>query len=624
MSIHVALSFGLEVVASTDPALVVAYLLENSRRLCIGDFQDNSRYTGALLSRLGPVLSHSQAARLEDAIKTSAPASAGANRPVESRRRAQQLNRRHRLMLLRALPESLLSAEVRALVDQELRTFGKDLSTGFRSRGFREVGSPMGAAEMAQARDEDIVNLFSELVDSTHWDHPRRWLEGGSVQAAREFAAFAKSHPARAKAISERFQPGQQENPAGEMLRALAETELPTQDLEALAASFDIRGFTSEEFRTHAAWALEKRASGLSDATVDMLGSWIGDAARETAGELQEDRGHPPFLWGMGGGDALPRGSYPMLSAVTVTLLSRTPPDAEKWIDLLEKHLERNDSLEIWLPFSRYLRWLCLVDATRAAAFLDGLLEHYREVLESADGVRLLAHASWWLPQAQLRRLVLRLREGSWPHGNRAFGELVGFLGVREPAVDWARAQLTSLLDLDEASDEPARVGVAGICVDLWTSSWREACTRVLERLAENGSRTEREQILSGLHPSEVMVDDESRRLLVALARDPEAFFVTHSGLALEWVSSLLHCYPTEVRTLVEGLVTALETRGTDAPYVHAGLDTLVNLSITMQRLPQHREAGLDIFERLLSIGFYGARRALDEADAWPRFRRAV
>lgn len=42
----------------------------------------------------------------------------------------------------------------------------------------------------------------------------------------------------------------EQENPAGDMLIALAETELPTPELEELAASFHRRGFASEEFRT--------------------------------------------------------------------------------------------------------------------------------------------------------------------------------------------------------------------------------------------------------------------------------------------------------------------------------------------------------------------------------------
>ena len=621
LSIHVALTFGLEEAADSYPTDVLEYLLEDPRRLCIGASRGSNRYTVALLSRLGPSLDTNAFTRVERAIQDSEPAAVKAEQPVESRRRAQRHNRRHRLALLRALPHSALSPEARSIVDQEGVVFGEELVVAEHSHGFRQVNSPMLAAQMAQAHDANIVNLFDELVDATQWDHPRRWMQGGSIQASREFAEFAKQAPERAITISEHFKRGEQENPAGEMLRALAETDLPTARLEDLVARFTQRGFESEEFRTDSAWALEKRASDVGDPTISLLVSWMGAATLPPSAPAGE-RGQPPFLWGLNGGGVSPRGSYPMLAAVTVALLSRKPPEATRWLEVLEGQLARGDSLEVWLAFSRYLRWLRLVDAGRATAFLNQLFVQYPEMLASTEGVQLLDQVSWWLAPDHLRSFVEQLRDGSWSHGCRAFGELVGFLGVREPAVEWAREELATVLD--PKCDESARVGAAGACVDLWTSSWRDRCTNVLVKLAEDGGRAEREQILEGLHPSSLVVDQASKRLLVALTTDPEAFLTARTGLAMEWVSGLLHSYPSEVRNLVQRLVQLLEVPGANVSASQSGLETLVNLSLTMQRLPQFREEGLNIFERLLAIGFYGARRALDEADAWPRFRRPV
>jgi hypothetical protein len=41
----------------------------------------------------------------------------------------------------------------------------------------------------------------------------------------------------------------------------------------------------------------------------------------------------------------------------------------------------------------------------------------------------------------------------------------------------------------------------------------------------------------------------------------------------------------------------------------------LVNMALTLQRMPDFREQGLTLFEQLLELDLYGARGALDELD---------
>jgi hypothetical protein len=623
LSVHVTLSFGLEFLAVTHPSYVMEYLLGDPRRLCIGNLQDRTCYTVALLSKLRPQLETEQVAYLERAIRRIEPAYVKRDRSVDSRLQAHKYNRHFRLVLLRTMPDSMLSVEARALIEQETRVFDCAVPWSCRTSGLNVIGSPMSAIEMAKASDGDIVNLFDELTDNTRFEHPQRAMEGGSVQAAREFAAFAKQDPERALRISTTFRAGQQEKPAAEMLDTLAETQLATVVLEKAVMDFDRRGFVSEDFRTMASWALEKRAySGLGDATIETLISWIAEAPRNHDGKDKDGRGHPPFLWGLGGGGILPRGGYPMLSTITVALLSRTPPETARWLQVLEDHLQRGESFEVWLAFMRYLKWLHL-DATRGAVFLDSLFTHCHEVLESAEGVRLLAQASWWLPPDQLQRLTLRLRDGAWPHGKRAFGELLGLLGVREPALDWARAELAHVLH--RMDDESVAAGLGGMCTEVWTSPWRQSCTNVLERVVLDGGSAARDEVVHGLHSSRLIVDQDSKRILVALTRTPEAFLTKETSRAMEWVSGLLHSYPMEVLALIDGLVQTLETRRNETPLLfHAAADAVVNLSVTFQRLPRFRDAGLDIFERILALGIYSARRALDDADAWPRYRRTM
>ena len=79
---------------------------------------------------------------------------------------------------------------------------------------------------VADASDDHVLKLFSELTDDTEWCHPRRRGEfvGGTIQASRAFAEFAKSYPERALRIMSGFQAGAQERPAGEALAALGDS----------------------------------------------------------------------------------------------------------------------------------------------------------------------------------------------------------------------------------------------------------------------------------------------------------------------------------------------------------------------------------------------------------------
>ncbi len=118
----------------------------------------------------------------------------------------------------------------------------------------------MSADQMSKAHDEDILSLFAELTDETGWHHPRRqdFLVGGSLQAASAFGELAKRAPEKVVSIINQLSPSIQEIPVAHAIIGLAESNLPPEDLVALIIELDRRGFGSENFRLHAAWALDK------------------------------------------------------------------------------------------------------------------------------------------------------------------------------------------------------------------------------------------------------------------------------------------------------------------------------------------------------------------------------
>ncbi len=69
--------------------------------------------------------------------------------------------------------EKALREEERALPSGPL---GATFSDGF-------IGSIMSAAEIGLASDEDVINAFRTLPDSTEWSHPSDWEKGGKHPA---------------------------------------------------------------------------------------------------------------------------------------------------------------------------------------------------------------------------------------------------------------------------------------------------------------------------------------------------------------------------------------------------------------------------------------------------------
>ena len=128
-------------------------------------------------------------------------------------------------------------------------------------------------------------------------------------------------------------------------LEALAESGYGLSATERLLWELEELGFTSEDFRTTAAYALERLANAeveASDDTLSRLEGWLRDAT-ELEPVPERKSSQKLILWGWGGGGVLPRGNYPALSVLTVLLLTRPQPRFDDWVELLLRHLGRRE-----------------------------------------------------------------------------------------------------------------------------------------------------------------------------------------------------------------------------------------------------------------------------------------
>lgn len=617
LPVHAILSYGLRRLGPTESGAVLDYLLGDPRRLCVGDFSCSQRHTLAVLESSAAHLDDAALARLECAILESRPWPESGDRSVQSRRGNRDSNRAHRVLLLSALPRERLSQQAAALLDEEARALGIVSPGPGPSFRMREVRSTMAAAEMEKAEDIHILRLFEGLPDSTGFEHPTRVMAGGSVQASREFAAFAKRNPQRALALIKKLRPEVEENPIGEAVRALSETDIATRTLETAIAERDEAGCCSAGFREDAAWALEKRAGeagGLAESTITMLSRWLAEAPTDSH-PSSDGPDEPPFLSGWGGGGMLPHGSYPMAQVLTVALLSRRPPRIGEWLRLLRLLLARDTSLDLWAAMARHLRWLGSGDPGEGSAFIDDLVERCPQIVETREGVRLVAHASSWADEDLLRGWLRRIHDSPFEHGAEAYGELIGLIGTRSPIVDWAALALVEIVGPQGKPE--TQCGAARSVVYLWSApAFRDNCTEALESLLSTDNLEAHALIVEGLEGA-LRPDPATKRLLELLALRPAAFLHQRSDRAILALGAVVHSYPALVCRICEGILAEPEADVLRSSPLSS--QALVQLSVTLQRLPEYASRGLTLFERLLELGCYGARRALDDADVWPR-----
>ena len=634
--LHHLLALGLERIATEHPKVVLEYLLDDPRRLAVGpDLYDSHLHSKALISAVVPALGKDDAFRLEKAIMgwqhyLAAPK----NEDASLRFYHQKRSRQHRLILLRNFPFDRLSPEGQRYLREEERALPHTPDHYASVTDATSTGSPMSSEQMAKAMDDQIVALFEELTDDTGWNHPRHGQfhsVGGSIPASREFAEFAKTAPDRCLRLIRRFKAGTSERPAGAALAVLGESAVAPAALIACIRELDARGFALETFRADAARCLReiaRRADGLDDAICSLLEGWMTDWHPPAIdGEIDDEadqlgnsdtsektgKNCESFLWGHDGFQILPGGNYPFLDALMLGYLLRKPQEVNGWLEVLERHLKRNENPEVWSAIMTEPQYLVQADEGRALKFFDAFFDRYPEVLHTVPGVRLIGKIQDWLPGEVTSRVVDGWVSGEWAQGPQAAGEIMALKLCRNPQELEAKEQIERFLSGDDYEPPVAggvRLGVALTLVEAWhVPALRALTTPLLVRLTltENGSVAAEALHLIFEKTDPLLADDHTRELLEALLDQPSILAGRGKRVIVDRLKGLLRAgwHPDLVYKVANALIeeVGLE-RGDIRPYrsVEGGL---VDIALTLHRISETRMCGLDLFERLMAIEIY-------------------
>jgi hypothetical protein len=672
---------GLGTIATSHPGAGLEFLKGDTRRFRLGSLHDEYADTRTLIAAIVPRLTVGQRSELEEAILSCRlfAEDVGSEEP-ELRFKASKWNREHRLRLLKAFPEGTLTPRTQSIVDAEILALPHYQDPEVRF-GSYEIHSPMSAEQMARAKDEHITNLFEELVDQTHDNHPRDHLRGGSAQASQEFGRFARENPERAVSIIRGFEPGRQERPIAIALRDLAKTDFPDEELFDLITELDGRGFGSEEFRTCAAMALRERlrnGRGLPDWICDLLEKWrtgpwtLGEAVqRVRRGEEEGEEKPKSVLWKTGRIVTVPGGSYNVLHTLTYAYLLRRPPLADRWLTMLRDHLRRPERSAVWHLLAPDLRYLTLCGRDAATDFVQELFVRYQDVRDSDFGAGLITYLWTFLPDAVVDSFLAAIRDGSWPDGPQAYGELLALRALVFPEKQAVRRELERWLRRSTARQEKAariRLGISYAATYSWSqpgkrgdanglllelipfaietpNRWIRLLRRLAEGLPSNGllgpfrawcishlsrgdnrqSRAKPEHLADAIMAvfwicDDLPADDHTWSLLEQILSHPQILERTGDDFLVEHLEHLLPMRPELVFRLCRELI---QRRGRELISIQTSFAMsaphLTTIALALQRLGgAQRGQGLELFEQLLALGVPDAQSTLNELDQRP------
>jgi hypothetical protein len=607
MAVHRLLVHGFEKIALSNSSEVIGYLVEDPRRLAVSESGYDIEDSRNLLELAGRAASDDELDLLVTAIESWAFWIG----PCDESRRVsrEEQNRADRLNLLATLPRTRLPSRLAT----HLESFTSTRSVGGPEIFGGEVRSPVAATQFADSTDIESLSILSEYPDSR--ERGPTLLKGGSLEIAREFAEFAKVNPARATTIVGQLRSIDQTLAAGCALEAIAAVERYSAERSLhLARELVAKGFThAEEFRHSYARALERvarRLDGLPDQDCDVLESLIADAhqaAPKLSGEelRRVSMDDESILWDARGG-VLPHGNYPILETLAISFLVRKPPAADRFLEILERHVARREDLAVWQSLLRFVPYLANANRRRSRTFLQDLFHAYPALFETVDGVRFMATVHVWIGDEVVQQFIQSLESSAWPLARQALGEFACLRAPLAPTDTTADTVVESALAAEDASLNKLALGVALSAAETWGNPrFRATSHRILVRMiGKDGPIRKASLRVFNREDGERLPNDcQTTELLTVMAEHPDLL----SGHAA-------HSILIRLRELLEdGFAPAAAARlgravlgasgNTVGDFRTAGptlVKDLVALAFTFQRYPDTRTDGTWMFERLL------------------------
>jgi SEFIR domain len=632
--VHRLLAKGWEVIASAEPKRVMDYLLADLRRFSLGGDRHYHQETETLIAGIFPHLELEDREKIEIVIQQFKYYHPSGKRSADLSRKYLKWNQEHRLSLLKSIPTPDLSDRSRKLKEEEQRALPwVEERERYRSTSVcNRVGSRMTKAEMSCASDKSLINLFNKLSDNTAETINRRESinpsQSGDVnQQSREFGELVKDDPSRFFLLLPHLQPQCHERYVGYALENLAKTDRPPTDILDLIADLDRQGFASEDFRSHAATALQTiaaQSSGLPQPSISLLESWLpgytypklndGRDKEETSSDLKS-----PILFGTSGSHFLIGGRGNVIWAIADGYLRQSPPDLEGWAQFVRSQIDVETHPRIWVEMLSRMQILLNGDRPEATKLFDRIICNYPEVLKYPWSLHSIAVLMGrFEPQETVRKWLTTIESDRSTLSQQAYGELllIHNLGYRD---EWSMKRIRYHLALD---NEAILCGLAHAASFLWVRrECRAIAAEILYTLAASSFPSVRGAVASLFqhYGDRIEFDRGMLKIIEAVYKNKDLLSISAMAL-LEIIEErgLVDRHPKVVLAVCKkaiDLCKELTKLNHDTSHL---APSLTALAIRLHRQPKFRKDGLKLFERLLALNLRETQSALETLDRKP------
>jgi hypothetical protein len=211
---------------------------------------------------------------------------------------------------------------------------------------------------------------------------------------------------------------------------------------------------------------------------------------------------------------------------------------------------------------------------------------------------------------------------GNWAHGPQAAGEIVALQLCRKPESTGTRALVERFLsgaDYAQPIAEGLRIGLTYTLVEAWGNpGLRTVSTPLLARIISMASNRVATVVLSIFRWGDdaAPADGHTRELLQALVNSP-CVLAMADDFVVDGLKDLLRggADPDLISDVASTVLVQTERSHCEEDRAAYDLTGLVDLALTLHRIPETREIGIDLFEQLIRADAYGAHERLQQMD---------
>lgn len=604
------------------------WLLAEPRRLTLGN-HFGADETVALFNALSIDADEKALAALEAAALSYVvePDNFRGDTLVERQGYASRQTQRRRARLLKNLPRERLSAVALTYLSQAETELGEESINPPQGRsGF--VGAPMPPQEMATATDDAIMALIRTLPDSTQWDHPeqRRRFDsfekgGGAIQQSRALGVLVKENPQRGVALAPLLVPETNELYAGHLLEGLAQSNYPTADVLTIFREFCRRGFIGETFRVQSAEALEvlaKRGEGLPDDAIEILLKRLDEfplVAEKADTDDPDAKAGRTMLYGHAMW-SLTDSSSRIMSAITHGILKRPDPARHARMLTIFKRVARRPRSNFFWGQALLECYDVFVALPRpATAFLRRILRRQPGIVTRTPGRLAIAHLVPHLSPPSVGRELVKTSLRRRGAGNHQYaGELAFLVFAFHPSPSHR-----SMLKKQSGPHGASYLrGLAFGAVHFFKcGSTHDEARRVVSQALANKQQDISQAAFGFVRALNFHALDSIERKLV------RQFLRLDLKRSSAWLQDLVErmaaACDTEPVLAVEVCTRLLETADGEEGGFRSSLSLsqqhLINMALTLHRIPDYRERGLKLFEWMLRLNLRELHDALKHLD---------